>query len=132
MADPAPDPQALVADHLDRAVVLNTETRTLAGYFERYDILLTPSLAGPALELGVMDTSNPDLDGFMERLFAVSPFTAPFDVTGQPALNMPLHESKAGMPIGVQLIGRFAEDAHLLQLARTPETQGPRTFPKLS
>jgi len=110
-----------LADHLDRTVVLNTETRALSKFFERYDVLLTPTLADPALELGVLDTRKSDLDAFLDILFTVSPFTAPFNVTGQPAMNMPLHQSKSGMPIGVQLIGRFGEDAGLLQLAHSLE-----------
>ena len=110
-----------LAEHLDRTVILNTETRALARFFDNYDILLTPSLADPALKLGVMDTTSTDLDGFLDKLFAVSPFMAPFNVTGQPAISMPLHKSKSGMPIGVQLVGRFAQDACLLQLARSLE-----------
>lgn len=110
-----------LADHLDRTIILNTETRALSAYFDQYDILLTPMMADPALKLGVLDTTNPDLEFFLEHLFAVSPFSAPFNVTGQPALSMPLHESKDGMPIGVQLVGRFADDARVLQLANALE-----------
>jgi amidase len=111
-----------LADHLNRGVVLNTETRALAAYFDDYDILLTPMLADPALKLGVLETSHRNLDLFLDQLFAISPFAAPFNVTGQPAMNMPLHLSRSGMPIGVQLVGRFAEDALLLKLAQTLET----------
>jgi amidase len=111
-----------LADHLNRGVVLNTETRALAAYFDDYDILLTPMLADPALKLGVLETSHRNLDQFLDQLFAISPFAAPFNVTGQPAMNMPLHLSRSGMPIGVQLVGRFAEDALLLKLAQTLET----------
>ena len=93
----------------------------MARFFDDYEILLTPSLADPALKLGVMDTASTDLDGFLKKLFAVSPFMAPFNVTGQPAISMPLHKSNNGMPIGVQLIGRFAGDVQLLQLARSLE-----------
>jgi amidase len=111
-----------LADHLNRGVVLNTETRALAAYFDDYDILLTPMLADPALKLGVLETSHRNLDLFLDQLFAISPFAAPFNVTGQPAMNMPLHLSRSGMPIGVQLVGRFAEDAPILKLAQTLET----------
>ena len=114
---------ATLADHLDRSVVLNTETRSLARFFETHDILLTPTMADPELKLGVLDTANSDLDQFLENLFAISPFTAPFNVTGQSALSMPLNRSRNGMPIGVQLVGRFADDVRLLQLARSLEVQ---------
>ena len=110
-----------LADHLNRGMVLNTQTRALARYFNDYDILLTPSMAEPALKLGVLKTSDRDLDAFLDHLFAISPFMAPFNVTGQPAMNMPLHRSHSGMPIGVQLVGRFGEDALLLKLAQTLE-----------
>ncbi len=111
-----------LADHLNRGVVLNTETRALVHYFNEYDILLTPMLADPDLKLGVLETTHRDLDLFLDQLFAISPFAAPFNVTGQPAMNMPLHLSGSGMPIGVQLVGRFGEDALLLKLAQTLET----------
>ncbi len=112
-----------LADHLDRGVILNTETRALAAWFDDYDILLTPTQADPALKLGVVDTSHRNLDKFLDQLFTISPFTAPFNVTGQPAISMPLHKSEAGMPIGVHLVGRFAEDTVLLQLAHALEAE---------
>ena len=107
-----------LADHMDRVVVLNTETRRIAAFFDDYDLLLTPMTAAPALKLGALDTTVPDMEGFLDKLFGVAPFTAPFNVTGQPAMSMPLATSTAGMPIGVQLVGRFGHDATVMQVAR--------------
>lgn len=63
---------------------------------------------------------------------AFCPFTGAFNATGQPAISLPLHWSAEGLPIGVQLVGRFAQDAVLLQLAAQLEMAQPwfsRTAP---
>lgn len=107
-----------LADHMDRVVTLNAETRRIAAFFEDHDLLVTPTTAAPALKLGELDTTVPDMEGFLDKLFGVAPFTAPFNVTGQPAMSTPLATSAAGMPIGVQLVGRFGQDATIMQVAR--------------
>ena len=56
----------------------------------------------------------------MRKLFThYVPFTAMFNITGQPAISLPLAWSDAGLPIGVQLVGRYADDAALVRLVRT-------------
>jgi amidase len=50
-----------------------------------------------------------------------TPFTGPFNATGQPAITLPLHWNAAGLPIGVQAVARFGDDTTLLQLARELE-----------
>jgi len=65
------------------------------------------------------------MDKFLDQLFMISPFTAPFNVTGQPAISMPLHRSEAGMPIGVQFTGRFGDEAALFRLAGQLERKRP-------
>ena len=63
---------------------------------------------------------------------AFCPFTGAFNATGQPAMSLPLHWSAAGLPIGVQLVGRFGQDTQLLQLAAQLEQAAPwfgRTAP---
>ena len=58
-------------------------------------------------------------------MLAYSAFAPPFNATGQPAMNVPLHWSADGLPIGVQFAGRFGEDALLLQLAAQLEAAAP-------
>lgn len=108
--------------HLHRAAQVNAHVRQLARYFERFDVLLTPATNGPAPVHGTLRMDRGDLETFLENLFAISPFTAPFNASGQPAIALPVHQTADGLPIGVQLVGRFAEDALLLGLAAQMET----------
>ena len=55
------------------------------------------------------------------RQFAVMPFTMQFNITGQPAISLPLHQSKKGLPVGVQLVAAMGREDILLQLARQLE-----------
>ncbi|HXY44855.1 MAG TPA: amidase [Acidimicrobiales bacterium] len=89
-----------------------------------YDAVLTPTLAQPpALVGGLRDDARPDRDFDAQKRF--TPFTAPANVTGQPAISLPLHWTPDGLPIGVQLIGRPAGEASLLSLAAQLEEARP-------
>jgi amidase len=100
-------------------------TRQIAAYFEGIDVLLTPTLAEPPVPLGTFD-SPPDapLTGLF-RAAAYVPFTPPFNVTGQPGISLPLHWNDAGLPIGVQFVGRFGDEETLLSLAGQLEVAAP-------
>ncbi|WP_121064341.1 amidase [Chachezhania antarctica] len=106
-----------LGEHLHRAAIINEQVRTLAQYWERYDILVTPSTDGPAPIHGALPMDRGTLDEFLEGLFAISPFSAAFNASGQPAISLPLAQSDDGLPVGVQFVARFADDATLLQLA---------------
>ena len=80
-------------------------------FFETYDVLLTPTLAEPPVELGVLDMMSEDLAAYSERLWRFTPFTYPFNVTGQPAMSVPLAWNGAGLPIGVHFVGRYGDEA---------------------
>ncbi|WP_299880475.1 amidase [uncultured Sulfitobacter sp.] len=106
-----------LGEHLQRAGIINQQVRALARYFETFDVLLTPATNGPAPAHGVLRMDQGDLDGFLERLFTISPFSAAFNASGQPAISLPVHETPDGLPIGIQLVAGFARDATLLRLA---------------
>ena len=109
--------QTTLGEHLQRAAVINQQVRALAQYFETYNVLLTPATNGPAPEHGVLRMDHGNLDDFLDRLFTISPFSAAFNASGQPAISLPAHQTPDGMPIGIQLVGGFAQDATLLQLS---------------
>jgi amidase len=100
-------------------------TRQIAEYFEEIDVLLTPTLGEPPAPLGTFD-SPPDepLTGLF-RAASYVPFTPPFNVTGQPGISLPLHWNEAGLPIGVQFVGRFGDEETLLSLAGQLEEAAP-------
>jgi amidase len=89
-----------------------------------YDAVLTPTLAQPPVLVGsIRDDDHPQRDFEAQERF--TPFTAPANITGQPAISLPLHWTTAGLPIGVQLIGRPAGEAGLLALAAQLEEARP-------
>jgi amidase len=89
-----------------------------------YDVILTPTLAKPPMPVGaIRDDRDPGRDFETQKAF--TPFTAPYNVTGQPAMSIPLHWNADGVPIGVQLVGRLWEEATLLSLAGQIEQVKP-------
>jgi amidase len=88
------------------------------------DILLTPTAPLPPPQLGWL---APDvaLGDLLSRLAQTTIFTLPFDVTGQPAISLPLHWSQEGLPIGVQLIGATGREDVLFRLASQLEEARP-------
>ncbi|HAC81837.1 MAG TPA: 6-aminohexanoate hydrolase [Deltaproteobacteria bacterium] len=101
-------------------------TRQMAAWWENgYDLLVTPTLGTPPPPLGTLTSPDGDLAAVIESLEKFSPFVAPFNMTGQPAVSLPLHQSHAGLPIGVQCIAPYAREDLLLQVAAQLETAMP-------
>jgi len=113
------------ADYLGAVTVLQRFSRTIAGFFADYAAWLTPTLSEPPLVLGTLD---PDPDAPLLALFragAFAAFTWPANVTGQPAMSVPLFFSASGLPIGVQFTGRFGDESTLFRLAAELERARP-------
>jgi len=89
-----------------------------------YDAVLTPTLAEPPALIGAL-RNDEDPAAELERQIAFTPYTAVYNVTGQPAVNVPLHWSAGGLPIGVMLVGRPADEATLLGLSAQLEATAP-------
>ena len=108
--------RALAAPDLMRSLAfLRILSRAAIAGTAAYDVILTPTLAQlPALVGGLRDDADPAADFEAQKRF--TPFTAPYNVTGQPALSLPLGWSAGGLPIGVQLIGRPGDEATLISL----------------
>jgi amidase len=86
-----------------------------------FDVLLTPTCAEPPPELG--DLIRPETGG--ARLLPFAIFTAPFNVTGQPAMSVPMHWTPTGLPVGVQLVGAPNREDVLLRVAAQLEQSAP-------
>lgn len=97
----------------------------LAAFFERYDLLLTPTMAQPPMRLGELDTTVDDFDGFNRAVQPYVVFTQMFNMAGQPAASLPLHWTPDGLPVGVQLAAPVGEEARLLALAAQFERASP-------
>ena len=90
------------------------------------DVLPTPVTAEPPLETGVLTACFEEgLEVWNERSGRFAPYTETFNITGQPAMSVPLHEGADGLPIGAHFVGRVGEDARLLRLARQLEEAAP-------
>ena len=96
---------------------LQRATRQIGAYFEEIDVLLTPTLGEPPAPLGTFDSPPGEPLAGLFRSAAYVPFTPPFNVTGQPAISLPLAWNDAGLPIGVQFVGRLGDEETLLALA---------------
>ncbi|MBV8773526.1 MAG: hypothetical protein JO166_14530 [Deltaproteobacteria bacterium] len=87
-----------------------------------YDALLTPTLTEPAVRIGTLPSAP---ERYLEELLAWLPFTFPFNCTGQPAISVPSGFSKAGLPIGLQIVGRQNDEAGIIALAAAWEEARP-------
>jgi amidase len=105
------------SDYLLAKAALQHAGRNVAKFHETYDLWLTATLGTPPMKIGGFDGEKRDImKGFLP-LFDYVPFTALQNVTGQPAISLPLHWNAEGLPIGVHFVGRFGEEVTLLQLA---------------
>ncbi len=103
---------------------LQLRARRIAALWADYDLLLTPTLALPPMPVG-WDTEPDDPREQFDRAAAFTPFTAAFNVTGQPAVSLPLHWTNDGLPIGVQLVGPPLGEALLFRISSQLETARP-------
>ncbi|MBA7661991.1 Acylamidase [subsurface metagenome] len=91
--------------------------------FRKYDILITPTVAIPAFELGMM--FPPEINGEAVGPTSWMPFTFPFNMTGNPAATIPCGWSKDGLPIGMQIVGPKFDELTVLQVSKAFEEIAP-------
>jgi amidase len=110
---------------LVRAVVtLQAYSRRVVRFWDGYDVVLSPVLAQPPLRIGeVFAEEDPWQIG--SAMMNFMPFTPAANITGQPAVSVPLHWSGEGLPIGVQLMGRPQDEATLIRLGAQLEQARP-------
>ncbi|MEZ5924197.1 MAG: amidase [Hyphomicrobiaceae bacterium] len=113
-------------DYLEAVAYFNTFRRMMGQFFTRYDALLTPTCVVPPPELGLyhMNVDLAPLD-FIAREENLAQFMSIYNVTGQPAISLPLAMHASGLPIGVQIAARPAEDHLLIQLGAQLEQAMP-------
>ena len=92
---------------------------------EGWDLLLTPTLGEPPVPHGTFDPTPEDPTAGFVRATSFVPWTAQFNVTGQPAISLPLAENAAGLPIGVQLVAAYGREDLLLRIAAQLEAAQP-------
>ena len=102
---------------------LQAVTRTALQALSTYDAVLSPTLARPPVPVGYFDEVEP-AENF-ERQKRFTPYTALYNVSGQPAVSVPLHWTADGLPIGVMLAGRMGEEGTLISLSAQLEAARP-------
>jgi amidase len=99
--------------------------RMAAWWHSGFDLLLTPTTAAPPPRIGVLaSTADEPLRGFM-RAAPYGVFTSPFNLSGQPAISLPLHQTADGLPVGIHLAAAFGREDLLLQVAAQLEQAAP-------
>lgn len=118
----------LKATDLLRALdAYNSVSRNVAGFFTDIDVLITPNQATLPEPLGTFDQNAPDVDAasWTKQMFCFEAFLPLFNATGQPAVSLPLYQSRDGLPIGVHFAARFGDEATLFRLASALEAALP-------
>jgi amidase len=121
--------QKTAADYISAVAILQAISRSIAGFFLKHDVLITPTLAEPPVPLGTFDPPSGDIARALEqatrRVLQFTPFTFVCNATGQPAMSVPLHWNSGGLPIGVHFIAGFGDEATLFRLAGQLEKARP-------
>ena len=117
--------KASAADYARAVIAVHRTGRQLGRLFEHYDLLLTPTLPKPPQKLGVYSMMTEDPDAYGRDVAYFTAFTAIVNIAGNPAISLPLHWTPGGLPVGVQLIGRYGEEGTLLRVAAQLELARP-------
>lgn len=114
-------------DFIGASLYFGRIQRLMGAFFERYDVLITSVLTKPPVKIGVLKDEEGDVERHWHNTIGdgYSPFSSPFNVTGQPAASVPLHWTKDGLPVGIHVITRFGDEATLLRLAAQLERARP-------
>ncbi len=108
------------AEYLAAVADLQAWSREAAAWWaEGFDLLVTPTLAAPPLALGSR----------ARDVFAIATFTTQFNISGQPAISLPLAMGTAGLPVGVQLVAAVNREDLLLRVAADLERASPWSYP---
>lgn len=105
--------------------VLHQTARALGRFFERYDVLLSPTAAELPPPLGRLAGAGKSLDAFYDAFWTHAPFTCAFNASGCPAMSVPLGQSSTGLPIGVHFGAGLGHDGLLFRLAGQLERARP-------
>jgi amidase len=100
-------------------------SRGLATFFEACDVFLCPTLCSPPLRIGELNPMSEDLSHIAPILRRYMPGTSMFNMSGQPAMSVPLAWNAAGLPLGMMFAARFGDEATLFRLAAQLEQERP-------
>jgi amidase len=98
-------------------------SRRVAAWWTDHDLLVTPTVAGRPPRLGWFTDGGPDSE--RRRIRQYCPYTGPFNITGQPAMSVPLHWTADGLPVGVHIVAPYGREDLLIRVASQLEQAAP-------
>ena len=104
---------------------LQAAARRIVTQFGDFDVMLTPSLGQRPVAIGAIDACSEDPMADFGASAVFTPYTAIWNVTGQPAMTVPLYDGPDGLPLTVQVVGRPVSEPTLLSLAAQLEAAQP-------
>jgi amidase len=113
------------SEYLLSQLILQQSARQVAHFMEKHDVWLQPVLAEPPVPLGTFDSTPENPMKAWDRAVAFVPVTPLFNLTGQPAMSVPLFWNADGLPVGVHFAARFGDEATLFRLASQLEAARP-------
>jgi amidase len=101
--------------------------RAVCEYFRDYDLLVTPTLGRPAPPHGTLayDDERHTMESWLASIFEIGPFTAVFNISGHPAISLPLAQTADHVPLGVQVVARYGREDLLFRVAAQLEQAMP-------
>jgi amidase len=117
------------AQYINALTMMHNLSREIVQRLAPYDALVTPTLTRPAVKLGTMPSRDPwKIDKNGKRVHDIYTWTAfafPFNATGQPAVSIPMGFNQAGLPLGLQIVGRPNDEAGIIALSAQFEEARP-------
>lgn len=134
------------ADYVHATRIFGMTARAIGAFFADYDVLLTPTLPFPPVPIGALQPTAAEqrllrtvatlragkllttlklVRPIALKTFSYIRYLTPFNITGQPAMSVPLHWTDAGLPVGMHFVGRFGDEATLFRLAAQLEAAQP-------
>jgi amidase len=114
------------SEYLRSIILTQRLTREIAAFHQKYDVMLTSVLAQPPVPIGTFDVREGEVPSdAWDRIGAYAPLTPLQNITGQPAMSIPLFWNQEGLPIGLHFVGRFGDEATLFRLAAQLEEARP-------
>ena len=117
--------KASAVDYIEAEVAAFEIGRALATFMRDVDVIMSPTLCQPPIMIGEIDTMSDDLSGIGPLLRRYMPGTSMYNMSGQPAMSVPLAWNKAGLPLGMMFAARMNDEATLFRLAAQLEAAHP-------
>ena len=112
-------------DYIRAVTAVHGLGRKVAALFQTYDLALGPVWANPPQKIGSMSMQNPDVESFAAEMRREMPFTPIYNLSGCPAISLPLHQTADGLPVGIHFGAPVGGEGRLIRLAAELEQAMP-------